>query len=202
MKINRKAFGRNQGKLKGRVMFPSSHDIFDISPFKEACFEVLRELLESGNSVLVTIKPRLSIVQNINRTFYEHRELLQFRFTITSADDKLLSFWEPNAPLFKERMSSLMFAFRSGFRTSVSIEPFLDYDPCPLVKAISPYSTESIWIGKMNYISRRKIKEGEAPFFEQIRRNYEIDHLREIYEKLRCFPKVRFKDSIRIKLGL
>ena len=202
MKINREAVGKNQRKLKGRVMFPSSHDIFNIFPFKQACFEVLRELLESGNNVLVTTKPRLSIVQDINRTFYGYKELLQFRFTITSIDDKLLSFWEPNAPLFKERMSSLMFAFRNGFRTSVSIEPFLDYDPCPLVRAVAPYSTESIWIGIMNYISRRNIKEGEAPFYEEIRRNYEIDHLREIYQKLRCLPKVQFKDSIRIKLGL
>lgn len=202
MKVNKEAIGKNRRKLRGRVMFPSSHDIFDIPPFKQACFEILRELLESRNNVLVTTKPRLSVVQDIDRTFHDRRELLQFRFTITSIDDKLLSFWEPNAPLFKERMSSLMFAFRNGYRTSVSIEPFLDYDPCRLAKAVAPYSTESIWIGRMNYISRRNIKEEEAPFYEEIRRNYEIDHMREIYEKLRRFPKVRFKDSVRIKLGL
>ena len=202
MKINSRAIGKARRKLKGRVMFPSSHDIPDMPQIKEACFTVLTELLESGNEVLVTTKPRFSVVQDMDNLFCRHRRLLQFRFTITSMDDRLLAFWEPNAPLFRERMSSLRFAFAKGYRTSVSIEPFLDYDPSLLVKTVEPYSTESIWVGKMNYIQRRNVTKEESPFYEEIRRNYELDHLREISEKLRHLPKVRFKDSIRIKLGL
>jgi DNA repair photolyase len=202
MKVNSRALGKNRRKLRGRVMFPSSHDILDIPPIKEACFRVLTELLESGNEVLVTTKPRFSIVQDMDHLFSGHKRLLQFRFTITSMEDRLLSFWEPNAPLFKERMSSLRFAFAKGYRTSVSIEPFLDYDPSLLVKTVALYSTESIWVGKMNYIQRRNVTKEEFPFYEEIRRNYELDHLREIHERLEDFPKVRFKDSIRIKLGL
>jgi len=202
MKVNIGALGKNRRRLKGRVMFPSSHDILDIPQIKEACFRVLMDLLESGNEVLVTTKPRFSVVQAMDNSFSKHKKKLQFRFTITSVDDRLLSFWEPNAPLFKERMNSLRFAFARGYRTSVSIEPFLDYDPSHLVKTVAPYSTESIWLGKMNYIQRRNIAEEEFPFYKEIRRNYELDHLKEIYERLQHFPKVRFKDSIRIKLGL
>jgi DNA repair photolyase len=183
-------------------MFPSSHDILNIPQIREACFRVLAKLLESGNQVLVTTKPRFSVIQDIDHLFLRHKELLQFRFTITSVEDRLLSFWEPNAPLFRERMSSLRFAFAKGYRTSVSIEPFLDYDPSLLVNAVAPYSTESIWIRKMNYIQRRNITKEEFPFYEEIRRNYELIHLRETHAKLEHFPKVRFKDSIRIKLGL
>jgi DNA repair photolyase len=47
-------------KKSGRAMFPSTHDIFDFAPFKQACFIVLRNLLASGNDVLVTTKPALS----------------------------------------------------------------------------------------------------------------------------------------------
>ena len=68
-------------------------------------------------------------IKKIIARFQEYQGLMQFRFTITSLNDKLLKFWEPNAPLFQERVSSLMFAFKNGFRTSVSIEPFLDYNP-------------------------------------------------------------------------
>jgi len=202
MKVNSRAIEKARKKLKGRVMFPSSHDIPDMPQIKEACFRVLMGLLESGNEVLVTTKPRFSVIEDMDHLFSGHKRLLQFRFTITSMEDRLLSFWEPNAPLFEERMGSLRFAFAKGYRTSVSIEPFLDYDPSLLVKTVEPYSTESIWVGKMNYIQRRKVTKEESPFYEEIRRNYELDHLREISEKLRYFPKVRFKDSIRIKLGL
>jgi len=184
-------------KFNGRVMFPSSHDIFNFPRIKESCFTVLSNLLESGNEVLVTTKPRLSIIQEIDELFGQHQERLQFRFTITSKNDRLLKFWEPNAPNFHERIKSLKFAFRKKYKTSVSIEPFLDYYPQALVKYVEPYCTESIWVGKMNYIPRNDISKRDTPFYEQIRRNYEPTHLKEIYYQLRNLPIIRFKDSIR-----
>jgi len=183
-------------------MFPSTHDIFDISPFKEACFAVLRKLFDSGNNVLITTKPRFSIIQEIDRRFSHRRERIQFRFTITSDNDRLLEFWEPNAPRFKERLVSLKYAFWKGFKTSVSIEPFLDYDPTELVETITPFTTESIWIGRMNYITRKNLSEEEKLYYERIRKNYETRHLAEIYSRLNGQPKIKIKDSIRIQLAL
>jgi hypothetical protein len=83
---------------------------------------------------------------------------------------------------------------------SVSIEPFLDYDPIRLVEIIRPFVTESIWIGKMNYISRRNLSTYETLYYDRVRKNYTVGHLLEIYSKLKKRPRVRFKDSIRIEL--
>lgn len=202
MKIRQEVIHKIYRKLPGRVMFPSSHDIFDFPQIEEACFMVLGKLLKSGNDVLLTTKPRINVIQKIDQLFSKHKNRLQFRFTITSSKDQLLSFWEPNAPRFQERMRSLRFAFEEDYKTSVSVEPFLDYDPVELVELVTPFTTESIWIGRMNYIPRRIHSKKERPFYEEIRKNYETTHLWEIYSGLKGHPLIRFKDSIRIQLGI
>jgi len=200
MEIRKDVLRKNFKKWPGRVMFPSTHDIFDISPFKEVCFTVLARLLESGNEVLVTTKPKLTIIQEIAHEFDQYKEQIQFRFTLTSINDRVLEFWEPNAPKFKERLASLKYAFTKKFKTSVSIEPFLDYDPTELVKKVAPFTTESIWIGRMNYITNKNLSRKEKTYYNEIRKNYETSHLWEVYDKLDGHPKIRFKDSIRIQL--
>lgn len=202
MLIRREILIKNFRKFPDRVMFPSTHDIFDIFPFKEACISVLWNLLRSGNVVLITTKPRFVIVREIIHQFDHYKKQIQFRFTLTSYDDYLLEFWEPNAPSFKERLMSLEYASEKGFKTSVSIEPFLDYDPAQLVEIIRPFTTESIWIGKMNYISRKNLCKREKLYYDRVRQNYTSSHLLGIYSKLRKCSRVRFKDSIRIKLQL
>lgn len=189
-------------KFNGRVMFPSSHDIVDIPEIKDACFTVLEKLLAVNNEVLVTTKPCLSVTKDIIEHFRIFQPQIQFRFTITSRDNELLSFWEPNAPLYEERLDSLILAYKEGFKTSVSVEPFLDEEPQRLIHEVAPYVTESIWIGPMNYIPRNNIPEEDQPMYDVMRDNVKISHLKEIYEDLRDFPKIMFKDSMRIKLGL
>jgi len=189
-------------KYNGRVMFPSSHDIIDTPEVKEACFIVIKKLLEARNDVLITTKPKLSITEDVIQGFHPFQSQLQFRFTITSLDNQLLSFWEPNAPTFEERLESLRYAYEKGFKTSVSIEPFLDYDPKELVNILSPYVTESIWLGPMNYIPKNGIPNEDKQQYTAIRKTYEIDHLKEIFKELRDFPKIRFKDSMTIRLGV
>ena len=196
MKIRPEMVSRNYARRSGRTMFPSSHDIIDIPEVEEACFAVLSNLLRNGNEVLLTTKPRLKIIQKINTKFAEYKNKLQFRFTITSVSDDLLRFWEPNAPLFYERITALQFAFEEKYKTSVSIEPFLDYDPQSLVKQVAPYCTESIWIGKMNYIPRHDIAKHEESHYAEVRRNYGFEHLQEVFDSLKSIPKIRFKDSI------
>lgn len=202
MRIREKVVQSSFGKMAGRVMFPSSHDIVDIPGIKEACFTTLGKLLESKNEVLVTTKPRFSIIQQIDNLFSDYKKHLQFRFTITSVDNNLLQFWEPNAPLFEERLESLKYAFARKYRTSVSVEPFLDRKPQILISMVEPFCTESIWIGKMNYIpSDSTLPRELQPFYSEVRTNYEIEHLLEIYNDLRNLQKIRFKDSLTIKLS-
>lgn len=201
MEINRSVLSKTFPKYNGRVMFPSSHDIVDIPEVKEACFTVIHKLLEAKNELLITTKPKLSVTKDIIRRFYSFKSQIQFRFTITSLDNKLISFWEPNAPLFEERLESLRYAYENDFKTSVSIEPFLDYYPMKLVHILSPYVTESIWLGPMNYIPKNGVSDEDAHQYAEIRKGYEISHLQEVFEALKDLPKIRFKDSMLIRLG-
>lgn len=202
MEIRQDSIEKNYKKYDGRVMFPSSHDIVDIPKMKEACFTVILKLLKAGNELLITTKPKASIIKEITEQFNHYKSQIQFRFTITSNDDKVLSFWEPNAPTYKDRLESLIHAYKEGYKTSVSIEPFLDYEPQNLVKELAQYVTESIWLGPMNYIPRNNITKGYEQEYEKIRKNYKVSHLKEIYEDLKEVPKIRFKDSMAIKIGI
>ena len=70
MTVRKDAVTRQYPKFQGRVMFPSSHDIVDIPEVEQACFEVLTKLLERGNNVLVTTKPRKSIIKKIDKAIF------------------------------------------------------------------------------------------------------------------------------------
>lgn len=202
MEISHDVINRKFKRYNGRVMFPSSHDIIDKPEIKEACFIVIGKLLEAGNEVLITTKPKLSITKNIIDQFYLFKEQVQFRFTITSLDNRLLSFWEPNAPTYEERFESLKFAYENEFKTSVSIEPFLDYAPQTLISALSPFITESIWLGPMNYISQNGISSKDEQQYTEIRKRYNISRLKNIYEDLKNLPLIRFKDSMINRLNV
>ena len=202
MEINKSVLSKTFRKYNGRVMFPSSHDIVDIPEIKEACFTVIHKLLQAKNELLITTKPKLSVTKDIIRRFYSFKSQIQFRFTITSLDNRLISFWEPNAPLFEERLESLRYAHEKDFKTSVLIEPFLDYYPMKLVHILSPYITESIWLGPMNYIHRNGVSDEYAQQYAEIRKRYEIGHLQEIFEDLKDLPQIRFKDSMLIRLAV
>ena len=53
----------------------------------------------------------------------------------------------------------------------------------------------------MNYIPRKGISGKEKPFYDNIRKNYEIAHLLGLYKKLGNHQKVRFQDSIMNQLS-
>jgi len=168
----------------GRIMFPTSHDLIPTDPSFPACMTVLGKLLKSGNEVLVTTKPHLKAIEHICKNFEQFKGQIQFRFTITSMNDATLHHWEPGAPTFMERFQAAQHAFRLGFKTSISIEPILDTcleDLLNLYGAVSRVSTESVWLGLMNYV-----RGGAALAPAEIYRAFKHrDGL------------VRFKDSIR-----
>ena len=196
MEPNIKNIEKNYKKRKGRIMFPTSHDITEES--LNGCLIVLKKLLKSGNEILITTKPSFKCVKSICDIFQKYKNLIQFRFTITSLSNDILKFWEPGAPLFEERFESLKYAFYKGYKTSISIEPFLDKDPFKLVEILTSYVTESIWIGKMNYIRSSIGSNKDKLYYDRIRFINNKEHLKRIISKAELNDEkiIRIKDSI------
>ena len=196
MEPNYKSINKGYFKRKGRIMFPTSHDITTES--LDYCIVVLKKLIDVKNEVLITTKPMLNGIKKICNIFDNTREIIQFRFTITSKNNYFLNFWEPNAPLFEERLESLKYAYNYGYKTSVSIEPFLDKDPYDLVNILIPYVTESIWIGKMNYIQASNLNSREKKNYMDIRAIYSKNNLSKIIKKALTYEDsiIQIKDSI------
>jgi DNA repair photolyase len=100
-------------------------------------------------------KPHLECIKKICYELVQYKPQIQFRFTIGSANSEVLKFWEPNAPSFEERVDCLKYANNEGFSTSVSCEPMLDENIGDVVDIVSPYVTDTIWIGKANQLFSR-----------------------------------------------
>lgn len=187
----------------GTVMFPTKHDI--VPENLEACLQVLTNLLVAGNRVLIVSKPHLSCIERICSALVDYRQQVLFRFTITARNDKILSFWEPHAPSYAERLACLRLALRLGFDTSVSVEPMLDIpDVEAMVAELSPHVNHSIWLGKMNKVRRRVIidspeVEAAVARIEDEQRDSEILAL---YERLKHIDTIRWKESVKEIVGL
>ena len=80
----------------------------------------------ASNEVLVVSKPRVACVKRLCAELLPYRDQIVFRFSIGSTDSAVLSFWEPGAPGFEERLECLRIAHISEYVTSVSCEPMLD----------------------------------------------------------------------------
>ncbi len=196
MKPNYRAINKNYAKRKGTIMFPTSHDITLNS--LNNCLIVLEKLLRANNRVLITSKPCFDCIKQICDIFSDYKDLILFRFTITSINDRFLQFWEPEAPHFEERLSALNYAYEKGFKTSISIEPFLDKDPTDLIDRILPFITNSIWIGKMNYIKASNINKAEEKEYKRIRMINSKKNIKQILMNLKKYdhPLIMIKDSI------
>ena len=195
---------QNYGKFDGTVMFPSTHDITPRNI--EACMTVLKKLLAAGNRVLIVSKPHWPCVTRMCEELKEFREQILFRFTIGSTYDKVLEFWEPNAPNFAERISCLQYAFHAGYETSVSCEPYLDQWVLNLIEAVTDWVTETIWIGRMNKIKQRVdltdvTDDQMRQFVEPMLVASGDEFVKLIYELLKEHPQIKWKDSVRAVMG-
>lgn len=154
MERNEKVYRKGWRKTSlGRIMFPSTHDITPSTAGDY--FHVLQKMLTAGNEVLITTKPSFEVIDKITRSldlFPSLKKLVQFRFTITSIIDEISLRYEPRAPLPEERFNALCITHLRGFKTSISIEPFLEpiAGVLDLIQRASNYITESIWIGPNN----------------------------------------------------
>ena len=148
--------------------------------------------------MLIVTKGELSAVSRILINLEEYRDKIEFRFTIGSNDSAVTDYWEPGAPKDAERCISLSFAYTSGFKTSVSMEPLLIENPAKFISAMDSTVTSEIWIGMMNhYALNPAIPEHARQIKIQSREN-----LQRVYEATKDNPKVRYKDSMRELLGL
>lgn len=134
----------------GNIMSPSSHDITSFNI--ELAIKVFKNILSVGNKLLIVSKPKCTLVKAICSEIENWKSQVIFRFTIGSLDDRIRAYWEPNAPTFEDRLDSLKYAFSNGWRTSVSIEPFLDENVPELIRVIDNFVTDTIWVGPMNKI--------------------------------------------------
>ena len=80
----------NYHRIKGRVMFPSTHDITPANISE--CLVVIKKLLAAGNELLIVSKPHLECVQLLCEVLRPWQRQVMFRFTIGSAVDRVLSF--------------------------------------------------------------------------------------------------------------
>ena len=146
------------------------------------------------------LQAQADIIKRICETFAPYREKILFRFTIGAMNNEILSFWEPNAPLYEERKTALVHAFEAGYATSVSIEPMLDASHImELIRDLEPFVTQSIWIGTMNHI-RKNIKADDERIAEAVRaieQGQSNEMLLAIHHQLKGHPLIRFKKEIR-----
>lgn len=206
--INNEAVDADYKKINGVVMFPSTHDITQRNLAQ--CLCVLRKLLDAGNQVLIVSKPHWSCIPLICETLEEYKQQIMFRFTIGSRSDELLSFWEPNAPRFHERLACLEYAYERGYQTSVSCEPYLDMNVKDLLAKVEPYITDSFWIGKLRDFKKRVDLTKVTPdqidkYVNPLRAACSDEAVRTIYNQLEGFKPatltagkfIKWKDSIR-----
>ncbi len=192
------------GKRKKTIMFPSTHDLHQ----EHLCYIIpfLENLLYPGNNVLIVSKPHPEVIRTICNSFPQYKNQILFRFTIGSAYDETLKFWEPGAPTFFERLTSLSLAYSSGYKTSVSMEPILDKKPWKVIYQIKRMVTDSIWLGKMNDPTRRLKINGHsnipAEFKEGIRYWMNDKNIFDLYGKYHDDPMIKWKESIKKIVGL
>ena len=186
-------------------MFPTTHDITPDTCY--FCILFLKNILEAGNEVLIVSKPHLECIRDMSRWLYQYRENILFRFTVGSADNQTLKFWDTYAPDFDERLESLIYAHKSGFQTSISCEPMLDDNADAVITTVLPYVTDAIWLGKVNQMTTRLKMNGHSDEETMQRARQLIDsqsngYIFELYKRHKDNPQIKWKESIKKVVGI
>ncbi len=189
-------------KHKGRIMFPTSHDLHykNIGMWSGH----LDALIEMGNELLIVSKPEWDTMSYIIDTYKNtaYADKIEFRFTIGTDNEETRKFWETGAPSMSERIRCLKYAHAYGFKTSVSMEPLLVDDPSDFIKSIEPWVNGEIWIGLMNYITPKMFDEHTMKWYLEQKRINSRENIQNVYNKMKDNPKIRWKDSVRELLRL
>jgi DNA repair photolyase len=158
-------------------------------------------MLQAGNKILIVTKPHTDCVLDMCMKLRDFKDQIMFRFTIGTLDDGAAKFWEPEAPLPIDRIAALSIAHGLGFRTSVSMEPFLSSvdDTITLVDVVKGYVTDSIWIGLMNKIDDRVLEARPdiETEIEKIKKYQTPAEIVRLVDTLDGNPLIFWKDSIK-----
>jgi len=186
-------------------MYPTAHDITPQHLEEHVIF--IRRQLEVGNTLLIVSKPHRECIRRLCQEFAAYKDHITFRFTIGSIENEVLRFWEPGAPRFEERLECLQTAHAQGFSTSVSIEPMLEGNVDELIDAVSPFVTDTIWLGRINRLNSIRAVNG----FKQpeilaragaLIQSQNDEAIKQLYNRYKTNPKIRFKESIKNVVGL
>lgn len=195
------------------IMYPTTHDI--LPEIMDDCFKVIENMLNANINVLVVTKPHFEVIKKLISKFPNNKEgepQIILRFTIGTNDDDLLAFWEPHAPKFQERLKALQLAYKKGFNTSVSMEPFFPAriqshkskieSFIYLVEKLLPYVDSTLWIGMMNHIpvnvQRGKILTNlQKARISSLNNFYRWENINELLYHFYLNKKIRWKESIK-----
>ena len=197
---------KGYGKRKGRIMFPTTHDLHPDN--LDDVLVTLEKLLKPGNDLLIVSKPHFECIRAICDKCSPYKDHILFRFTIGSADNKRLSLWEPNAPTFEERLQCLKHAYEGGYSTSVSCEPMLDESITAVINMARLYVTDAIWLGKANFLMERLKMNGYGndkkmmDIAAMLLISQSDEHIKELYELYKTDPIIKWKESIKKVVGI
>lgn len=194
-------------KYSGKIMFPSTHDI---SPENlKVNTDFIKKLLAKNNEILIVSKPHIECIKYMCHELSRFKNNILFRFSIGSMDSDILKIWEPGAPSFEERFESLKYAFDMGFQTSISCEPMLDSvdNIINLVELVQDFVTDSIWIGKPNFLNRRLKMNGFDDEFmlnvsSELLKQHSDEKIWILYLALKNNSKIKWKESIKNIIGI
>lgn len=190
-------------KRNGVIMFPSAHDI-TLANVKE-CAEFIVRCLDNGNHMLIVSKMAVAVADKLIIAFgTKYRGQVEFRVTIGSACQPVLTFWEPGAPPYLDRLHSLRMLNNAGFFTSVSMEPILDSDPKAVVDEVWDLVTPArgIWLGLPNRLVERISlncpgNENALDMARGIVKHWSDAKVLELVDRFKNDPLIRWKDSIK-----
>lgn len=174
-------------KKYGVVGYPGTHDIHESNLYESV--EVVRELVRNGNKVIIVTKGKNSIVTILVDELKNYHLEVEFRFSISTNYDGRIKKFEGKSPLYKEKKLALEWVSKMGFRTSVSMEPYISANLVDVITDLKELvNTKTFYVGVMNY--RETIKK----HFPEI---VELDYLYTIGTRLKIKEELdQLKDVV------
>lgn len=175
-------------KYKNQINYV--HLCFSTDPFMynqdqicDLSLKIIKKLNQNKIRCTILTKGIYPNELSINTSFSKNNE---YGITLVSLDDKFKKVFEPNSAPFLDRIKSLEFLHKKGFKTWVSIEPYptpnlIKQDLLKILDAIS--FVDKIIFGKLNYNTRSSEFKYTKEFYNSLSklvikfcRNHNIDY--------------------------
>lgn len=193
-----------------RILFPGSHDLGDLGYTHLAALQAI-DL--SDNTLEIYIKPSWNTARvlawQLKSIFSDHLERVTVVVSMTSISNDISQFWEYDSPCPGQRLEALDEFLRAQIRVRVTIEPFLDYTPLPLVEKIRAIAKQHahrvpITVGTMYRVPAKLIKQHRFGYahLDALMDSYEPTHLREIYSELSRYEDLDFTRNFLSRMNM